>query len=148
MKKLYLLPVLLFLVLISCQDEAPAPQTSDEQLYGTWGTVSQRHKYYDVSGQLVHEKVDSIETVFDFDGAQVTTTYSTGTSTQCTYAVFEDNGRDYIQLTLNGSRQSYEITSITGTQMYWVAEAENVQSSNSGMETADRTVITIEFSRR
>lgn len=80
MRKLFLFPVLFFLVLTSCKDEEgdPAPLTVSEQIKGTWVTANEESKYYGASGQVVHEETYQTKTGFKFDGSKVTTTYASG----------------------------------------------------------------------
>ncbi|GAB3537221.1 hypothetical protein GCM10027443_29740 [Pontibacter brevis] len=145
MKPLRLLPSLFFLALFSCKEVAPAPGVSD-QLKGAWLTVSQSYRYYDASGQLVHEEVDSSGTLFDFDGYRVTITYGTGTTTQCLYTLLESNGRNYIELTRNGLLQTYEITSIGDSVMSWGTEIEEAECPDNGSKTAGHATTTTRFS--
>ena len=149
MRKLSLLSALFFLVLTSCQEEAPAPQTLSEQIKGSWLTLSQNYKYYDENGELAHEETKAIETVFGFDEFQVTTTYGTGSRTQCFYTLFEEKGKHYVQLTVNGSLQKLEIASITGAGMCWRGRSEKVPyMAGSTIAEADHALVTIEVTRQ
>lgn len=147
MNYLRLVPFLFFLVLFSCKDTAPAPGV-ESQLKGTWLTISQSHRYYDASGNMVHEEVDSSGTLFDFDDYRVTTTYSTGTTTQSLYTLLESNGRNYIQLTRDGLLQTYEITSIGDSVMFWSTEIEEAECPDNGSKTAGHATTTTRFSRQ
>ncbi|GAA4443615.1 hypothetical protein GCM10023188_44500 [Pontibacter saemangeumensis] len=151
MKKLFLLPVLFFLVLASCKDDEgdPAPLIVSEQIKGTWVTTNEDSKYYNASGQVVHEETSQTETVFKFDGSKVTTTYASGGIGMLgTYTTSKRGGKDYITLVNGSSSAEFEITAMSGSAMTWKAEKDNAPYFDNGMKTADYAVTTIEFSKR
>jgi len=149
MRKLYLLPALLFLLLTSCQEEEVSPLTLRDQLKGTWVTVAQEQRYYDAAGQLVHEATPKAKTVFDFNEANLTTTYSTGTATICTYTFLEREGKDYLRFTHNGRMQDFEVTSITGSGMRWQFRLEKAPYKAGAMlKEADHATITLSLTRQ
>ncbi|WP_147294274.1 hypothetical protein [Pontibacter diazotrophicus] len=150
MKKLFLLPVLLFLLLASCKEEdAPTPDVNQVQLEGSWSTVTQELKYYNASGQLMHAETDEKVTTFHFNAPEVTTTYNTGTRTTCTYTSFQKNGNDYLQFYHNGRLHDFEITSITGSAMSWQVRLEKAQyGAGSTIKEADHVIVTIGLSKR
>ena len=151
MKKLFLFPVLFLLVLTSCKDDEgdPAPLTVSEQIKGTWVTTKEESRYYDASGQVVHEETHQTETVLKFDGAKVTTTYASGGSGILgTYTISKRGGKDYITLVNGSSSAEFEITAISGTSMRWSAEKDNAPYFDNGMKTADHAVTTIDYSKK
>ncbi|WP_162052150.1 hypothetical protein [Pontibacter pamirensis] len=151
MKKLFLLPVLLFLLLTSCKEEdAPTPYDANQvQLEGSWNTVNQEFKFYSASGQLMHAETDEKETSFHFDAPEVTTTYNTGTRTTCTYTSFQKNGKDYLQFYHNGRLQDFEITSLTGSAMSWQVRLEKAQyGAGLTLKESDHVIVTIGLSKR
>lgn len=149
MKKLFPLPILLLLVLSSCSGEEEEPALLfNEQIKGTWITVSQEQEYYDEFGQLVYEETDDIGTTFVFDGSKVTSTYASGGGMSGTYTVSESAGRAYIFLTQGKVTQQLEITAIDEAGMTWKSERENVSYFDNGAKSAARSVSTIDFSRQ
>lgn len=151
MRKLFLLPVLFLLMLTSCKEDEgdPAPSnTVSEQIKGTWITTNQSYKYYDASGQEVHEERDDTTTVFSFDGSRVTSTDDTGGGMSGTYTITQADGKSFINLTEDNQTRQMEILSIGSSAMIWTSEEDNAQYFDNGLKSADHAVVTVSFSKQ
>lgn len=149
MKKLFLLPVLFFLVLNSCKDEEPAPWSLAKELKGSWTTVNQEYEYIDDTGQLVHQEKDDTETVFTFDGGKYKIEYADGSTDQGTYTLRKIAAAEFIALFSNGRRDEFQVWYFEEPEMKWKGRLEDVPyDAGSTVEMSDYAIVSVEFKRK
>lgn len=145
MKKLFLLPILFFLILTSCkEDDEPVPLS--EQIIGTWKETMTVSHFYDEQNKELHKESHAISTEYGF-GAE-SFYMDSGSRVSKAYTVIEDGGKHYLVVE-NSPVDRYEL-SISGDKMMW--SWENSPSSyhyypTDEMKTAHRQTVRIEFRR-
>ena len=153
MRKLYLLPFLLFLCLTSCKDEekvAPIVPLS-EQLKGDWKGVKHISHYYDENNQEFANSVDDIGQYWNIkDSTYTVTTNPTETPEPKPYYLSERDGKHYITTPVSLPDHPFEFT-ISGDSMRWVTEFYNTRyfdKSTNTLKPVHRKVFIVKFVKR
>ena len=106
MKKLFLLPILFFLILTSCkEDDEPVPLS--EQIIGTWKETMTVSHFYDEQNKELHKESYAISTEYGFTAESFY--MDAGSRVPQEFTITQDGGKHYLVVE-NGPVDRYELS--------------------------------------
>lgn len=142
MKKIFLLPILFFLILTSCkEDDEPVPLS--EQIIGTWKETLTVSHFYDEQNKELHKESHAISTEYGFGPESFY--MDSGSRVPKEYTIVEDSGKHYLVVE-DSPVDRYEL-SISDDKMTWSWENRPSSYYTDELKTADHQTVRVEFER-
>ncbi|WP_347158352.1 hypothetical protein [Pontibacter chitinilyticus] len=162
MSKIRLLPLLILLLCLGCQESELADPAILDKLQGSWINTRQQSLYYDASGNLLYEQTQepqgiiyrfkdkSLYIVFD---STLLTTDSTTYQKQLrgmSFQLTKVNNLTRITFIQSSSTASTIIRSISNDAMVWedAYKDQSYKPDSTDRQPADHLVVRQEFTRR
>ena len=158
MRKVYLLPLLFFVALISCKEEEVVPIASVEavdpavhkQLQGTWKLHNLTNSFYDKNGNILQENTFPVDAEMSFDG-DILTFYDLKADTVLLnpYTLYREEGKNYIRVDHSPSGYTInEISTLSETTLLFKESISLTHDFNGGVKGAVRYEVIKTSSRK
>ncbi|MCP2044809.1 hypothetical protein [Pontibacter sp. HSC-36F09] len=157
MKKLFIIPILFALFLTSCdkdKDEKLEPPVSeiDAKMRGDWTNTQIKRVYYSDQNEVMFTDSVQYQTVFSFNGKQLTVTAPGSQPEVMNYSFPDPNDSTIIELQRGSDRGKYTVSSISGSDMTWTEEKPYAgfpeEAPDAEKTTSQKGVYTWKFVRK